>query len=390
MVILKLAFRNLIGAGLRTWLNVFVLSLAFVAIIWMQGFINGINEQASVAMIDSEIGGGQLWHPQYDPFDPLTLEDAHGEVPAMAKKLISQDKAMSILILQGSIFPAGRFQSVLLKGIDPDQDVLNFPSHYLKGDMEYIPAVIGTRMARDTGLQLGDIVMVRWRDVNGTFDAREVQIVHIFSTTVQSIDAGQLWLPLETLQDLTEMPGEATMVVFTKELVSETFKSNWNFKSQDYLLKDVRELAQIKSVSASIFYVLLLFLAMLAIFDTQVLSIFRRRKEMGTMMAMGMTRFRLIRMFTLEGAIHGVLAALMGAVYGIPLLIYSFHKGWAMPEIMDQYGMAIGEKLYPLFSVTLVAGTTVLVLIIVTIVSYMPTRSIARLKPTDALRGKMT
>ena len=33
MLIIKLAFRNIVGAGLRTWLNVFVLSLAFVIII---------------------------------------------------------------------------------------------------------------------------------------------------------------------------------------------------------------------------------------------------------------------------------------------------------------------------------------------------------------------
>ena len=61
-----------------------------------------------------------------------------------------------------------------------------------------------------------------------------------------------------------------------------------------------------------------------------------------------------------------------------------------MPELMDQYGMAIGEKLYPIYGATLVVGTTILVLIVVTVVSYLPTRRIARLNPTDALRGKMT
>ena len=46
MVIFKLALRNILGAGLRTWLNVFVLSLAFVSIIWMQGLIDGMNNEA--------------------------------------------------------------------------------------------------------------------------------------------------------------------------------------------------------------------------------------------------------------------------------------------------------------------------------------------------------
>jgi ABC-type lipoprotein release transport system permease subunit len=37
-----------------------------------------------------------------------------------------------------------------------------------------------------------------------------------------------------------------------------------------------------------------------------------------------------------------------------------------------------------------VLGTTVLVLIVTTIVSFLPTRRIAKLKPTDALRGRWT
>ena len=35
-------------------------------------------------------------------------------------------------------------------------------------------------------------------------------------------------------------------------------------------------------------------------------------------------------------------------------------------------------------------GTTALVLVVTTIVSYLPTRRIAPLKPTDALRGRLT
>ena len=149
-------------------------------------------------------------------------------------------------------------------------------------------------------------------------------------------------------------------------------------------------MVQSKSIGASILYTILILLAMLAIFDTQVLSIFRRRKEMGTLMALGLTRFKLIQLFTLEGALHGVLAAIVAAVYGIPLLTIFAKKGWAMPDVTDSYGFAIGEKLFPSYSIGLVVGTTLLVLIVTTIVSFLPTRKIARLKPTDALRGKMT
>jgi putative ABC transport system permease protein len=77
-------------------------------------------------------------------------------------------------------------------------------------------------------------------------------------------------------------------------------------------------------------------------------------------------------------------------VYGIPLLTYAVRIGLPMPNSMDAAGFAIGERLYPAYSAGLVVGTTALVLTITTIVSYLPTRRIARLKPTDALRGRFT
>ena len=59
MLSIKLAWRNLIGAGLRTWLNVIVLSISFVVIIWHRGMLDGWHQQARLDTIDWEIGGGQ-------------------------------------------------------------------------------------------------------------------------------------------------------------------------------------------------------------------------------------------------------------------------------------------------------------------------------------------
>ena len=58
-------------------------------------------------------------------------------------------------------------------------------------------------------------------------------------------------------------------------------------------------------------------------------------------------------------------------------------------ETMDSFELALPSTLYPSYGLPLVLGTTLLVLITVTIVSFLPTRRISKLKPTDALRGKM-
>ncbi len=388
---LKLALRNLLAAGVRTWLNVVVLSFAFVTIIWSQGLYRGMSRQAAEAMKEAEIGGGQYWHQSYDPYNPLTLDEAHGPVPEPLAKLIQEEKATAILIIQGTLYPHGRFFPVLIKGIDPRQKILLFPSMYLEAtEGDEIPAVIGSRMAKACGLKIGDTVTLRWRDKQGAFDARNIKIVHVMATTVQSIDQGQVWVSLDVLRKLTGMENEATVITLAPGTTFAEEISGWSYKGLDFLLRDIDEVVRGKNIGASVIYVVLLCLAMLAIFDTQVLSIWRRRKEIGTIMALGMTRPQVIKLFTLEGALHGILAAGVAAIYGFPLLSFMARKGLGMPQAVDSYGFALGERIFPVYSAGLITGTAILVMLVTTIVSFLPTRRIARLKPTEALRGKLT
>ena len=389
MIDLKLAIRNLIGAGLRTWLNVIVLSFAFLAIITTQGLLQGMNEQAAHSMIEAEVAGGQYWHPNYDPYDPLSLSEAHGNLPAELNALISEGRATPVLIIQGSVYPKGRMRSVLLKGIDPNQNLIAIPTHFLSGATPVTPAIIGNRMAQNTGLKAGDLVTIQWRDRYGTFDAQDIEIIQIMQTSVPTIDNGQIWLPLERLQTFAEMSGEATIVILARDQTLPVFTSEWSYQSEAVLLKDLNDMVASKALGSTIFYLLLMFLAMLAIFDTQVLAVFRRRKEIGTLMALGMTRWRVISIFTLEGSIHGVLAILAGAVYGFPLLWYFTKVGWTLPSNTDSYGFAIGETLFPVFPIGLVAGTSILVMVVTTIISFLPLQRILKLKPTAALRGRV-
>lgn len=390
MIIPRLAIRNLLGAGLRTWLNVIVLSVSFVVIIWLQGLYKGMGEQARVAQTDAEFGGGQYWQENYDPFDPLTLQDAHSPIPESLQRLIEDGQATPILISQATIYPEGRLLTIRMKGIDPDQTIVNLPTQFLNEPGEDLPALIGTRMAKNTGLDIGDTVTVRWRDAQGTFDARDAKIVQIMKTSVPTVDQAQIWVALDKMQVLTRMENEASLVILAQKTKEFPQISGWVHKDMDFLLKDINLMVKSKQTGGSIVYIILLSLAMLAIFNTQVLSIFRRRKEMGTLMSMGMTRAKIIQLFTLEGALHSVLAAFVAAIYGMPLLLWSAKSGWAMPEAVDDFGMALGEALFPVYGTGLVVGTTIIIFLVTTIVSFLPTRKIAKLKPTDALRGKLT
>lgn len=386
---IKLAIRNLIGAGLRTWLNVIVLSFSFVVIIWMKGIMVGWDHQAKTDMTNWEIGGGQYWHELYDPFDPFTLSESQSPIPEEFKEEIAHGNMVPLLITQGTLFPQGRMQSITIKGISPNQSIFKLPTHKLDTNIIGIPAIIGGLMARDMKLSFGDRVILRWRDVNGTFDATEIEIVEIFSSNVPSVENSQIYIPLSKLQEMTLLPNHATIITFRDSQKSRESVDGWILKTKESLTAAVDEMIKTKTVGQSVFYFILLLLAMLAIFDTQVLSIFRRQKEIGTYIALGYTRREVVGLFTVEGAMHSVLAALVGAAYGIPFLAWQAKVGWTMPMDVSEFGMAIAQTLYPIYSFGLVVGTTLIIVLVTTVVSYFPSRKIARMNPTEALRGKI-
>ena len=104
---------------------------------------------------------------------------------------------------------------------------------------------------------------------------------------------------------------------------------------------------------------------------------------------MGMTRRQVVSLFTIEGTMHSVLAALVGAAYGLPLLSMQATRGISLPVSTKDYGLAMAEKLFPVYSLGLVLGTVLIVLLVTTIVSYWPSRKIAKMRPTEALRGRI-
>jgi len=389
MLAFKLALKNLIGAGLRTWLTVFVLSLSFVLIIFQSGILEGWNLQAKTDMTEWEIGGGEYWHSLYDPYDPFSLTDGHDTLSQELEKMCMEGLATQVLVSQATVFPEGRMRNILLKGIDPLQKIVKLPTSLMSGDTTITNALIGTRMAKASKLNKNDLVTIRWRDANGTFDASEIRIAGIFHTNVPEIDMNQVWIPLDKLQKMKQLEGHATYIIVKQGITSFPTVPGWIHKGYEYLFKEIDTIIQSKYVGVSIFYLILLALALLAVFDTQVLSIFRREKEIGTYIALGMTRWQVVRLFTIEGAMHSILSVIAGAIWGAPLLILLAKKGFSMPKGTEGYGLTIAEKIFPVYGIGTIIIMVIIVMVATTVVSYIPSRKIAGMKPTEALRGKI-
>ncbi|MBC8323699.1 MAG: ABC transporter permease [Candidatus Marinimicrobia bacterium] len=390
MMLFNLAIKNLIGAGIRTWLNVFVTAISFFMIIFVSGMYDGMRSHAKQVTIDTEVAGGAYWHPKYDPLDPFSFEDSHGIPPDEINDLIHNKKAFSVLVSQASIYPNGRMMPVMMKGIEPTQSIVNLPTKSLEQEADgLIPVLIGSGMANYTQLKVGDTFAIRWLDANRTYDADEGVIVYIMETENFKVDVGTIWIPLERAQTMLDMKDEATFVTFVKNISTVQNKGKWIYRDVNYLMRDMEAMIEADEPGAQIMYLILLALAGMGIFNSQILSIFRRRKEIGTLMAVGMTRARVVGLFTLEGGMNAFFALIMTLILGGPVFIYFALYGIPLPIDYAEMGLIVAKRLIPVYSMGLFVTTTLFISFVVLILSYMPSRRIAKMKPTDALRGKI-
>ena len=390
-MLFKIALKNLLGARLRTFLNVLVTSISFFLIIFITGLYDGMRQHAKQVTIDTEVAGGAYWHPKYDPMDPMLFEDAHSILPSEIDFLIQEKKAVAVLVSQAAIYPNGRIMPVVMKGIDPAQSIVNMPTGSLSQNKDInIPVLIGKGMANNAKLDIGDSFTIRWLDSDGTYDADEGTVVHIMDTENFKLDIGHIWIPINKAQEMLAMKNEVTYVAYKEGLAKVKAPGNWIHRDVEYLIQDIEAAIEADKPGNQIMFAILLALAAMGIFNAQVLSIFRRGKEIGTLMALGMTRSRVVGLFTLEGSINAILAAVLTVFpFGV-ILWWTAKYGVPMPIDYSEMGFMIAKRLIPVYSLGLIFTTTVLIFTIVLVVSYLPSKRISRMKPTEALRGKAT
>ena len=390
-MLFNIAIKNLIGAGIRTWLNVFVTSVSIFMIIFSSGMYTGMREHAMNVSIDTEIAGGAYWHPEYNPYDPITFENSHGPTPEGLNQLIKSGKAIEVLVSQASIYPNGRVVPIVMKGITANQTVLNIPTQtFLEYNGPNIPILIGKGMAASSKLKIGDTFVVRWMDKNRTYDANQGEIIHIMDTDNFKIDMGHIWIPLSVVQNMLSMNNQSTYVVYKEGVQNINDKSDWINRDVNYLIKDMEAVIAQDRPNAIVIYIILFVLAAMGIFNAQTLSIFRRKKEIGTLMALGMHKRKIVLLFTLEGALNGFFAILLTIILFGPFLYYFSIYGIPLPIDYSDMGLIVAKRLIPIYPFSLLFITCCLVFVILLIVSYIPSRQISKMHPVDAIRGKTT
>jgi ABC-type lipoprotein release transport system permease subunit len=386
-MIFRIALKNFLRQGMRSFLNVLVTALAMVAVVFNLSLYNGFQDQAVRNMVSTDVAGGHYRTLDFDILSPMEWEDQTFKVPDTLSGLPSSDKA-EVLVLQGQIFPNRRLFPVQLRGMEMQQGLLDIPLNKLEDWQApvdgVIPIIIGKQMAGKSHLHIGDGVVLRWRDRFGAVDALDAKVVDVVPLINPRIDEGVVWMRLDHLRQITHREKEVSWVAVNK---FQGGIAHIEYQEPEVLLKDILELIRQDRKYAVIIWAILIFLAGISVFNTQYLNIFKRQREIGTLMAFGMPPNRVVRLFTVEGSLAAFSAVLVGLVLGTIIL------GWFQSVGLDVSHLAesqipIRENIFLKIEPMEVIVSVLIIVAIMILVAWVPVRKISRVDPTQALRGR--
>lgn len=401
---LFLAWRNLLRNRRRTFVALATLVFGVVALLLASGFIEWTFWAMRESEIESRLGHLQVVRAGYfqagaaDPFSHLlrdnTPEEAAIRSAAHVKVLAPR------LYFAGLVSLGDNTVSFLGQGVDPAAERGVSKEVHIDRGKDLSPngeagVILGTGLARNVGASVGDRVILLATTASGGVNAVELPVRGLFFTSAKAFDDAVLRIPIETARQLLGTSGAHSWVLlldktertasvlsdlrnrFPKTTTGLEFVP-W-FDLADFYNKTVRLFSRQMLVVELIVAAIIV----LTISNMATMSVLERTTEIGTLMAIGLRRARILRMFLAEGVVLGAIGGMLGVGigWGLALVISAF--GIPMPP---PPGMDVGYHAEILVTGVIAAGGLLLSVVAAVLATLYPAWRASRLQIVDALR----
>jgi len=393
-----LAARNLVRNVRRTLITGVVVVAGVAFLIQGMGVVDGLDENAIRAQIDTLGGHVTLTPPDY-PTEGFTspVEDLEPVPRELETRLAEHTWAprlrFDVRLIRGP-------DSALVRGVgfDPVRDTAVFPRDDLALEGTFPEAgeqavVLGSKLARLVGAGVGDSLTIQVRTAQGAQNALGFRVAGLMTTHNGLLDNFTVLMPMDRALDLVraEGPSHLSLRLESREdapSVAAALADPWTATTYLEEAEDILAINRIRRNAMSLMVFVVLLVAGIGIANTIIMSVYERVKEIGTLAALGMEPRAIGLLFLAEGAILGVVASVVGAAIGgtvtYRLSVAGIDVG-AFPEAGTE--VAFSSILYTRLDPSMLVVAVIFGIVTATLASVFPALHAVRLNPADAVRA---
>lgn len=267
-------------------------------------------------------------------------------------------------------------------------------------------AIITQSLASSLKVHVGDKFTFFTRTASGGTNGATVTISSIVNVGNTDYNGMQFFVEWQELSQLLRMGGNAqSLLVYTapkvsNHAISEVTKKIANLSEITNLDSTIFEIKEWQHVSTLFelfsmvdiiyFFIAIVFfiLAATVILNTTMMSVLERKKEIGSLMALGMEKHAITRMILLETALTASLSSVIGTFISSLIIHYWGSVGFDLNAMGGSAvnGMNMSAWIYPHLAVYRYIWVAVMGAIIAIIACIGPARMALRVEPAEALR----
>jgi len=260
--------------------------------------------------------------------------------------------------------------------------------------------LLGAGLAEEVGARVGDKLTLLGKNKYLGLAGMTLKVTGVARFPVAGFNRRFLLLPIDTAQAMLKMQDEATEILLLAEderrgaeLAARVQQIAAALGVADAEAKPWERIgmwAGMMRVMDSMYNFIALFFFVLGttvIVNTTMMVIYERRREIGTVSALGMKPGQIVRLFFLEAFFISLIAALAGVLAGTAIALALARNGVDLSRMLQGLDMEVSPVVRPLLSFR----STVLVFFysvaVASLASFLPSRRAARIQPVEALRS---
>jgi len=401
-MLLKIAWRNIWRNRGRSLVVLGSIVVGIWALIAAVGFMNAFMVGYQADIINHDISNLQIHNPEFkkDQEVKYVIPEGHKKANEI-RQWANVDAVTTRIIVNGMIASPKKAAGVQIRGVDLVNEAKVTRIDSLIDDGAYFegvrrnPVLIGKKLAETLKVGVKSKVVLTFTDANNNLTSAAFRVAGIIKSSSLNLSERYAFVRQQDLNKILGLNGAVheIAILTAPQTNDDIVASKYNKMFPDDLAETWKEIAPelslLQEMYSSMLYVLIIIVMIALAFgivNTMLMAVLERIRELGMLMAVGMTKIRVFTMVMLETIFIGVLGSPLGLLFGWLTINYYSNVGLDLTEYsegLESFGY--DSILYPYVGMEAYYSIVIAVVITAFVGAIYPAWKAVKLKPVEAL-----
>ena len=403
LTLIKISWRNVWRNKLRSFVVIISVVFGLLGGIIIIAMSYGLNEERMNNAVETYLSHIQIHNKSFSEEYNIkhTIDNLEGIENAINNdsRVVSYSKR---IILNGMLSNSNGSYGIQVKGVDPIEEVKVTNTYEKVIEGEYFKSekentiLVGKKLAERLNLKLKSKVVITFQDENYELTSLLYRVEGIFRSGNSRYDEANVFVKnvsitknLPNFSGYHEIPILLTDIELRNQVKNDLVSKNSNnlIEGWDDISKDLAYANEMLAAVLYIFMMIILSALSFGIVNTMLMAILERRKEIGMLMSIGMSRFKIFLMISFETMFLSIVALPIGLILSYSIVEYYSVVGIDLSIVeagLENFG--VGTRLYfkvPNQEYFIVA---IMVFVISIISSIFPSVRALKINPVEATK----